>query len=94
MPWSQTHEAFRDHYENVQWAHKNIASERMGPANPLNPISPEEITSAIQKLKKGKAPGNDALTPDMLIALDMFGETKLLQLLNQCMEAMHGKLQL
>ena len=53
---------------------------RMGPANPLNPISPEEITSAIQKLKKGKAPGHDALTPDMLIALDMFGETKLLQL--------------
>ena len=81
----------------MQWAQKNITSEqlsniqqrpamRMGPANPLNPISPEEITSAIQKLKKGKAPGHDALTPDMLIALDMFGETKLLQLLNQCME--------
>ena len=97
VPWSQTHEAFRDHYENAQWAPKNITSAqlsniqqrpamRMGPANPLNPISPEEVTSAIQKLKKGKAPGHDALTPDMLIALDMFGETKLLQLLNQCME--------
>ena len=97
VPWSQTHEAFRDHYENVQWAPKNITPEhlssiqqrpamRMGPAHPLNPITPEEITSAIQKLKKGKAPGHDALTPDMLIALDIFGETKLLQLLNQCMD--------
>ena len=89
IPWSQTHIAFRDHYATERWAPPEIPLElqdsiqqgsvRMGPASPILPISAEELTEAIRKLKKGKAPGHDALTSDMVRALDAFGEEKFLR---------------
>lgn len=95
-PWSQTHIAFRDHYATERWAPPEIPLElldsiqqgsvRMGPASPILPISAEELTEAIRKLKKGKAPGHDALTSDMVRALDAFGEAKILALLNSCLK--------
>ena len=96
IPWSQTHIAFRDHYATERWAPPEIPLElldsiqqgsvRMGPASPILPISAEELTEAIRKLKKGKAPGHDALTSDMVRALDAFGEEKILALLNSCLK--------
>ena len=57
----------------------------MGPSLPLAEISSVELSTAIDKLRKGKAPGHDDLTADMIKALDAYGELKLLNLLNLCL---------
>ena len=95
VPWSQTHIAFRDHYALDRWAPSTLSAARvesinsevlrMGPSLPLAEISSVELSTAIDKLRKGKAPGHDDLTADMIKALDAYGELKLLNLLNLCL---------
>ena len=95
VPWFQTHIAFRDHYALDRWAPSTLSAARvesinsevlrMGPSLPLAEISSVELSTAIDKLRKGKAPGHDDLTADMIKALDAYGELKLLNLLNLCL---------
>ena len=93
IPWSRSHEAFRDHLQNKQWAPRlttpqlREAARDMGPnifeqapEEPLFTIA--ELQTALTKLKKNKAPGPDGITNELYGLLDTEGELNLLQLYN------------
>ena len=88
VPWTQTHEAFRDHLQGKQWAKTNIpdhtaAQRRQRPQ--LRPTVPDEASFTILELrevlyqqKSRKAPGPDQIEADVLQLLDADGEKLLL----------------
>ena len=94
VPWSKTHEAFKTHLEEKQWAEPQIPDHTAEPrkARPhLRPTAPEEppftlqdLHAAMARLKKHKAPGPDGLVNELILLLDREGELDLLRLFNQC----------
>ena len=60
---------------------------RTSKPSPRNLDGPEilkaEVERAIRHIKRGKAPGDDAITAEMIQALDDFGVTKLTELFNE-----------
>ena len=97
VPWSQTHKACRDYLENCQWktpaqspeslrilnAHRNLRPS----VSDHNSFSLEELQSAIQKLKKNKAPGPDQVTNELFLLLDDYKPQLLLDFYNKIWEA-------
>ena len=75
QPWSKTHEAFRDHLQNKQWASPTIpdptAAERRSREalyptlgdEPLFTVA--ELTDAMAQLKKRKASGPDGIPNEL-----------------------------
>ena len=93
VPWSRSHEAFRDHLQNKQWSSRLTtpqqleAAKDMGPnqypteaAEPLFTLA--ELQVALSKLKKNKAPGPDQIPNELYSLLDSEGEVLLLNLYN------------
>ena len=100
IPWSRSHEVFRDHLQNQQWASRlttpqlREAARDMGPNiyeqapdEPLFTIA--ELQTALTKLKKNKAPGPDGITNELYGLLDTEGELNLLQLYNDILTTPH-----
>ena len=93
VPWTQTHEAFRDHLQGKQWAKTNIpdhtAAQRRQRTQ-LRPTVPDEASFTILELrevlyqqKTRKAPGPDQIEADVLQLLDADGEKLLLDVYNE-----------
>ena len=92
QPWSRTHEVFRDHLSNHQWAPKTIptelAQDRQSKPNlfPTETDEPlftlDELRSAIRRIKPNKAPGPDELPADLFTILDPESEQLLLRVYN------------
>ena len=96
VPWSQMHSTFTQRLKNVQWSASQVTPEELDllrESPPINPTDPEpiraitmaELHGALRKLKRNKAPGLDGVKQDVLRLLDYYAETKLLQLLNECL---------
>ena len=93
VPWSKTHQAFRDHLQNVQWKKPNIpdhTAERRRGRPRLYDTSPDEpqftrseLVAALSKAKSNKAPGPDGIVSELLQLLDADGEIRLLSLYNE-----------
>ena len=102
IPWSQTHSTFTHYLHNVRWSASQVTPDELAllrESPPINPTDPEpiraitmaELQGALRKLKRNKAPGLDGVKQDVLRLLDYYAETKLLQLLNECLTS--GKFQ-
>ena len=93
VPWSKTHEAFRDHLEKVQWKKSESGEEHANTLNaraPIrrqvrdhNPFKIEELQAALQKLKKQKAPGPDEVLNELFLLLDDHNALTLLKFYNK-----------
>ena len=93
VPWSKTHEAFRDHLEKQQWAEPIISDDdrqRRQDRPPIRPQRPNEqdftladLHAAIAKIKKNRAPGPDGIPAELFTLLDRDGELELLALYNE-----------
>ena len=92
QPWSKTHEAFKNHLENKQWAAPAITPEavRVRDARPHlhDPLENEplfamsDLEAALQKLKKKKAAGPDEIPNEVWLLLDDTNLQTLLDLYN------------
>ena len=93
IPWSKSHEAFRDHLQNKQWTSRLTTPQaladlqNMGPnLFPESPSEPlftlAELQATLSKLKKNKAPGPDGIPNELYSLLDSEGELLLLQVYN------------
>ena len=92
QPWSKTHEAFKNHLENKQWAAPAItpAAVRVRDARPHlhDPLENEplfamsDLEAALQKLKKKKAAGPDEIPNEVWLLLDETNLQSLLDLYN------------
>ena len=79
VPWSRAHQAFRDHLQNKQWKTREpnpdivaeLESRRQLYRKVIdhNSFTIEEMQTAIDKLKKGKAPGPDKLVNELFMLL-------------------------
>ena len=88
VPWSKTHEAFRDHLQNTQWAAHQASATRTKELESKRPLRPqrqdeekftmEELQQAMAKLKPRKAPGPDRTANELFKLLDD-DSTQLLQ---------------
>ena len=93
VPWSKTHEAFRDHLEQVQWKKAESREEQVNTLNARprlrrqvrdhNPFTLEELQSSLQKLKKQKAPGPDEVLNEFFLLLDDHNALTLLKFYNK-----------
>ena len=90
IPWSKTHTAFAEHLSQVQWAPSAVTQEEHEircEATPLytahadapSRFTIQELQTALNCMKKGKAPGPDGLRPD----LDYYGELRFLDIMNE-----------
>ena len=80
QPWSKTHEAFRDHLQNKQWAAPHIEDtthQRRDSRPHLHPtlidepwFQKQDLDDALQKLKKNKATGPDLVPNEIWLLLD------------------------
>ena len=70
VPWSNSHEAFRDHLQNKQWVYRGDPAKveelsKRAPLHPTNtsdePFTEQELEEAISRVKNNKAPGPDDL---------------------------------
>ena len=91
VPWSKTHEAFRDHLQDQQWAQRvttpladrGISTEPLFPPDDDEPpFTLRELQAAIAKLKKNKASGPDGVPNELFSLLDADGEIMLLDMYN------------
>ena len=97
VPWSQTHKAFRDFLQGSQWKALAQSPENLGTLNARRNLRPpvadhnsfslEELQSAIQKLKRNKAPGPDLVTNELFLLLDDSNTQLLLDFYNKIWEA-------
>ena len=87
VPWSQRHEAIRDHLQSKQWI-KNQSLDHTALRNrpPLYPpkgkagdFSLEELQQALARAKKNKAPGPDGVTNELFLLMDPETELALLE---------------
>ena len=100
VPWTQTHEAFRDHLEQKQWAKNPRSDEFARQLQPrphlfdqsadLGPFSLEELQQALSQTAKGKAPGPDGIEADLFKLLDHTSELALLDLYNKARSSGSG----
>ena len=95
VPWSRSHEAFRDHLQNRQWKNRNNEAhlEQLNSRAPVHPTIPdtqpfslEELEAALQKLKKHKAPGPDHNANELFMILDEDNRRLLLSYYNDIWE--------
>ena len=80
VPWSSTHKAFRDHLQNKQWAPNRVADDiiedvkqkrKLRPqSQDTQPFTIKELSEALNKLKKGRAPGLDHSPNELFVLLD------------------------
>jgi len=92
VPWSKTHEAFRDHLETSQWATPNIpdhTADRRRHRSPIRDTAPDEpdftiieLRDSLYQQKTRKAPGPDTIEVEILQLLDAEGEQLLLDVYN------------
>ena len=92
VPWSKTHEAFRDHLQNTQWEKAQISDHTAELRRSCAPIRPPmdneelftraDLSSALSRAKCGKAPGPDHMSMELLQLLDADGEARLLNFYN------------
>ena len=84
VPWTKTHEAFRDHLEHKQWAKHPRSDEFASQLTPrphlfaqspdLGPFRLEELQQALSQIARGKAPGPDGIDADLFKLLDHTSE--------------------
>ena len=82
VPWSRTHEAFRDHLQNTQWKQPNIpdhTADNRRARSALRPQSRDEssfnlqdLHNVLQGLKSNKAPGPDCLVSELVFLSSPF----------------------
>ena len=94
VPWSRTHEAFRDHLQNQQWKQPRISDHTANNRRARPPLRPQsrdetsfslqDLQNVIQCLKSNKAPGPDGLVAELVCLLGEAGELQLLALMNEC----------
>ena len=92
QPWSKTHEAFRDHLQNKQWAkplipdHTSQRRENRASIFEQQPnestFTMDDLTNAIAVLKRNKASGPDQVPNELWMLLDDENSHALLQLYN------------
>ena len=79
IPWSQSHQAFRDHLQNKQWKNKTDEANitHLKTLHPIHaekedtePFSMNELDAALNKLRKQKAPGPDHNANELFMILD------------------------
>ena len=96
VPWSKTHEAFRDHLQNQQWAQRvnTPLADRGIPTDILfppdedeTPVTLRELQAGIAKLKRNKASGPDGVPNELFTLLDADGELKLLDMYNETLNS-------
>ena len=94
VPWSKSHEAFKQHLEHSQWCNKHLdhtalrAKNKLYPQNQDHaPFTLEELQASLAKLKNNKAPGPDQTPNELFKLLDAESEVKLLELYNEIWEA-------
>ena len=93
VPWSRTHQAFRDHLQNKQWRNLEPNPDRVAELESRRRLYPrvidhnsftiEEMQTAIDKLKKSKAPGPDKLVNELFMLLDDHNSGLLLEFYNK-----------
>ena len=93
VPWTKTHEAFKDHLENTQWAKPNIpdhTAERRKQRPQLRdtvedepPFTILELREVLYQQKTKKASGPDNIEVEILQLLDAEGEHLLLDVYNE-----------
>ena len=96
VPWSQTHQAFRDHLQNKQWAVHPSSADRitmLEAQSPLRPQRPdedpftlEELQTVLNGLKLRKAPGPDHTANELFKLLDDDSTQLLLEFYNKIWE--------
>ena len=95
IPWSRSHEAFRNHLQNQQWKNRSNeahleqlrARAAVHPTTPdTQPFSLEELEAALNKLKKHKAPGPDHNANELFMILDEDNRRLLLSYYNDIWE--------
>ena len=89
VPWTKTHIAIRDHLQDVQWAQRPL-EDPQNPRPQLFDTHPEdhnftieELQTALQKLRKDKAPGPDEHQNEVIMLLDDYGELQIFDLFNE-----------
>ena len=97
VPWSKTHEAFRDHLQNKQWAAPTLPPHAIATLEgrpqlhdttpDSDPFTLEELQKALSKLKSNKAPGPDGTLNEYFQLIDHQVETKLLTLYNETLQS-------
>ena len=98
QPWSKTHEAFRDHLQNKQWASPTIPDHTAAERRSREALCPTlgdeplftlaELSDAMAQLKKRKASGPDGIPNELWLLLDDHNANLLLDLYNHSWE--HG----
>ena len=96
VPWSKTHEAFRDHLQNTQWAAHQDSDTRTKALENKCALRPqrvdeekftmEELQQAMAKLKPRKAPGPDHTANELFQLLDDESTQLLLDFYNKTWE--------
>ena len=93
QPWSRTHEVFRNHLQNSQWAtpvisqaaaDKSTTRPHLHPTQAdEGPFTLQELKDALAKIKAGKAPGPDGVVGELFQNLDPQSEEILLDIYNK-----------
>jgi len=96
VPWSKTHEAFRDHLQNKQWAAHSDSTARVQTLQDFSPLRPqrqdegpftfEELQTVLYDLKLRKAPGPDHTANELFKLLDDESAQMLLEFYNKIWE--------
>ena len=95
VPWTQTHKAMTQHLSTKQRGPTEVTTDELEllrnspPVNMLDskprPIfTMEEFRTALNRLRKGRAPGPDSLRPELLLYMYTYGEQQLLDPINTC----------
>ena len=93
QPWSRTHEVFRNHLQNSQWATPIISQQAADRRNcrphlhttqaDEDAFSIQDLKDALAKIKAGKAPGPDGVVGELFQNLDAQSEEILLDIYNK-----------
>ena len=96
VPWSQTHEAFRNYLQDTQWSQRvdpDHSANKLSAKPPIRPqaedtlpFTLEELQAALKKLKPRKAPGPDCIPSELYSLFDSETEHLLLQHYNDVLE--------
>ena len=95
VPWSKTHTVFADHLSQEQWAPSTLTQDEIDALNQTTPLYPasavppgifamEELLAALGKMRKGRTPGPDGMRPDPVLLVGHYGESRILDIMNEC----------